>query len=193
MYPLCLSLIHIYPNAQTAEMLHVSIYARPKELHPENETAKFSIQSGSSSWTCSALLGQDNAYSGDTEIPMRDAFSVYLVLTDEESGMVRNILVDHLTGVEDAYTLQFSSRWQTGGIASDWGGTHVSGYLEIQVYSLAPVSYTHLLELETGLRRFGNRLEHVGKRRDAGKKDGKEKQESKQPPHRHLLKDARCV
>ncbi len=29
------------PNAQTAEMLHVSIYTRPKELHPENETAKF--------------------------------------------------------------------------------------------------------------------------------------------------------
>ena len=126
------------PNAQLAEMLHVSIYARPKELHPENETAKFSIQSGSSSWTCGALLGQDNAYSGDTEIPMRDAFSFYLVLTDKESGMVRNILVDHLTGVEDAYTLQFSSRWQTGGITSNWSGTHVSGYLEIQVYSLAP-------------------------------------------------------
>lgn len=150
------------PNAQTAEMLHVSIYARPKELHPENETAKFSIQSGSSSWTCSALLGQDNAYSGDTEIPMRDAFSVYLVLTDEESGMVRNILVDHLTGVEDAYTLQFSSRWQTGGIASDWGGTHVSGYLEIQVYSLAPSMRVAPQSAALVLRKGDEELERMG-------------------------------
>ena len=135
--------------AVPAEKLALDLYARPKELEPQNETAMFSVQSGAERWTCAALLGQDNAYTARTEIPMRDGFAVYLVLTNGETGKVRNILLENVSGVQDEYRLQVWATFNNGGISwSAFGGARVMGGVNIEfadVMRVQPVKVSLVL------------------------------------------------
>ena len=98
-------------NKTVSTTLKLSLSARPKELNQDAEIPKFTIQSAGESWTCAAILEQDNSYVGSTEIPMRDAFTVYLTLTHRESGAVRNLLLGTLSGISNEYRLQFDVQW----------------------------------------------------------------------------------
>lgn len=95
--------------------LKLSLSARPKELNPDTNIPKFTIQSAGESWTCAAILEQDNSYVGSTEIPMRDAFTVYLTLTDRESGAVCNLLLGTVSGVENEFELSCGYKWDIKG------------------------------------------------------------------------------
>ena len=132
------------PNKTVKTMLALSFSARPKELNPNGEIAKFTIQSAADSWSCSAILQQDNAYYGNTEIPMRDGFTVYLTLTDRGSGAVRNLLLETLSGIEDKYKIQADYEWQDeqgkalwdgSTIASENGETVIRGRLQCRFYN----------------------------------------------------------
>ncbi|WP_125114720.1 helix-turn-helix domain-containing protein [Agathobaculum sp. Marseille-P7918] len=132
------------PNKTVSTTLALSLSARPKELNPDNEIPKFTIQSAWENWTCAAILEQDNSYVGRTEIPMRDAFTVYLTLTDRESGKVRNLLLETVSGVEKEYRLQFDYQWldaqgdallDGSAITSENGSTTVRGRLQYRFYN----------------------------------------------------------
>lgn len=132
------------PNKTVSTTLALSLSARPKELSPDTETPKFTIQSAGESWTCAAILEQDNSYVGSTEIPMRDAFTVYLTLTDRESGKVRNLLLETVSSVENEYRFQFDYQWldeqgdallDGSAIASENGSTTVRGRLQYRFYN----------------------------------------------------------
>lgn len=125
------------PSATVSEQLSLSISAMPRELNAEQEDAKFTIQSATSSWSCAAILEQNNAYTGATQIPMRDGFSVYLTLRSRADGSVRNLLVENVVGVEQAFELYQSAAWQTGGMSAGTasGSTRVDGQIEVQIYS----------------------------------------------------------
>lgn len=111
------------PNKAVKTMLALSLSARPKELNPEGEIAKFTIQSAGDSWTCGAILQQDNAYYGNTEIPMRDGFTVFLTLTDRGSGAVRNLTLDTLNGIENEYEIQMNYEWLDEQGKALWDGS----------------------------------------------------------------------
>lgn len=132
------------PNKTVSTTLALSLSARPKELNPDSEIPKFTIQSAGENWTCAAILEQDNSYVGRTEIPLRDAFTVYLTLTDRESGKVRNLLLETVSGVEKEYRLQFDYQWldaqgdallDGSAITSENGSTTVRGRLQYRFYN----------------------------------------------------------
>ena len=132
------------PNKTVSTTLALSLSARPKELNPDSEIPKFIIQSAGENWTCAAILEQDNSYVGRTEIPLRDAFTVYLTLTDRESGKVRNLLLETVSGVEKEYRLQFDYQWldaqgdallDGSAITSENGSTTVRGRLQYRFYN----------------------------------------------------------
>lgn len=132
------------PSKTVSTTLALSLSARPKELNPDSEIPKFTIQSAGENWTCAAILEQDNSYVGRTEIPMRDAFTVYLTLTDRESGKVRNLLLETVSGVEKEYRLQFDYQWldaqgdallDGSAITSENGSTTVRGRLQYRFYN----------------------------------------------------------
>ncbi|MGO5027440.1 helix-turn-helix domain-containing protein [Candidatus Agathobaculum pullicola] len=102
------------PNKTVTTTLKLSLSARPKELNQNTETPKFTIQSAGESWTCAAILEQDNSYVGSTEIPLRDAFTVYLTLTDRESGTVRNLLLETVSGLEKEFDISCGYTWHAG-------------------------------------------------------------------------------
>lgn len=131
-------------NKTVSTTLKLSLFARPKELNPDAEIPKFTIQSAGESWTCAAILEQDNSYVGNTEIPMRDAFTVYLTLTDRESGAVRNLLLGTLSGISNEYRLQFDGQWldeqgealmDGSAITSENGSTTIRGWLQYRFYN----------------------------------------------------------
>lgn len=124
------------PLAAVSEQLSLSIRAMPRELNAEQENAKFTIQSATSSWSCAAILEQDNAYTGTAQIPLRDGFSVYLTLTSRADGSVRNLLVENVVGVEETFALYLSPTWQDGGMTAGAaiGGTRIAGQIEVQIY-----------------------------------------------------------
>ena len=99
-------------NKTVLTMLTLSLSARPKELNPDTNVPKFTIQSAGESWTCAAILEQDNSYVGSTEIPMRDAFTVYLTLTNRESGEARNLLLETVSGLENEFKLKIGFQWK---------------------------------------------------------------------------------
>lgn len=99
-------------NKTVSTMLTLSLSARPKELNPDTDVPKFTIQSAGESWTCAAILEQDNSYVGSTEIPMRDAFTVYLTLTNRESGEARNLLLETVSGLENEFKLKIGFQWK---------------------------------------------------------------------------------
>lgn len=101
-------------NKTVATTLKLSLSARPENPNPDNDIPKFTIQSAGESWTCAAILEQDNSYVGSTEIPMRDAFTVYLTLTDRESGTVRNLLLGTVSGLEKEFDLSCGYTWHVG-------------------------------------------------------------------------------
>ena len=132
------------PNKTVKTMLALSFSARPKDLDPDGEIAKFTVLSAADSWSCSAILQQDNAYYGNTEIPMRDGFTVYLTLTDRESGAVRNLPLETLSGISNEFRLQLNYEWldaQGEGlwdgstIVSEDGSTTISGRLRYRIYN----------------------------------------------------------
>lgn len=132
------------PNKTVTTTLELSLSARPKELNQNTETPKFTIQSAGESWTCAAILEQDNSYVGSTEIPLRDAFTVYLTLTDRESGTVRNLLLETLSGISNEYRLQFDYQWldeqgeallDGSAITSENGSTTIRGWLQYRFYN----------------------------------------------------------
>lgn len=102
------------PSKTVSTMLALSLSARPKEVNPDSEIPKFTIQSAGESWTCAAILQQDNSYVGNTEIPMRDGFTVYLTLTDRESGTVRNLLLETVSGLEKEFDISCGYMWHVG-------------------------------------------------------------------------------
>lgn len=131
-------------NKTVSTMLTLSLSARPKELNPDTNVPKFTIQSAGESWTCAAILEQDNSYVGSTEIPLRDAFTVYLTLTDRESGTVRNLLLGTLSGISNEYRLQFDGQWLNeqgealmdgSAITSENGSTTIRGWLQYRFYN----------------------------------------------------------
>lgn len=79
------------------EELIVTLSALPSEISAE-DTAKFTIRSGTESWSCATWL--DGVYSGQINIPMCDYFSAYLVLTSTD-GAQRNLLLGSEYGVRD--------------------------------------------------------------------------------------------
>lgn len=85
-----------------AETLALSLSARPRGMRSANDIAKFTIQSAGETWTCAAILQQDNSYVSSTEIPLRDGFTAYLTLTDRENGGVRHLLLETVSGLADA-------------------------------------------------------------------------------------------
>lgn len=107
------------PNKTITTTLELSLSARPKELNPDTDIPKFTIQSAGESWTCAAILEQDNSYVGRTEIPMRDAFTVYLTLSDRESGGVRNLLLETVSGVENEFDISCGYTWHGSENASN--------------------------------------------------------------------------
>nr|WP_297275471.1 helix-turn-helix transcriptional regulator [uncultured Agathobaculum sp.] len=106
------------PNKTVSTTLALSLSARPKELNPDSATPKFTIQSAGESWTCAAILEQDNSYVGSTEIPLRDGFTVYLTLTDRESGEVRNLLLETVSGLEQEFDISCGYTWHARGNGS---------------------------------------------------------------------------
>lgn len=131
-------------NKTVSTTLKLSLSARPKELNPDTEIPKFTIQSAGESWTCAAILEQDNSYVGSMEIPLRDAFTVYLTLTDRESGTVRNLLLGTLSGISNEYRLQFDDQWldaqgealmDGSAITSENGSTTIRGWLQYRFYN----------------------------------------------------------
>ena len=132
-------------NKTLTTMLALSLSARPKELNPDTEMPKFTIQSARESWTCAAILQQDNSYVGSTEIPMRDAFTVYLTFTDKETGAVRNLLLETVSGVEEEFKLRWDYLWAREGdkivldgctIREENGSTSISGTIGAYFYQL---------------------------------------------------------
>lgn len=99
-------------NKTISTTLTLSLSARPKELNPDTDVPKFTIQSAGESWTCAAILEQDNSYVGSTEIPMRDAFTVYLTLTDKETNTVRQLLLEAVSGLENEFKLKIGFQWE---------------------------------------------------------------------------------
>ena len=131
-------------NKTVSTTLKLSLSARPKELNPDTDIPKFTIQSAGESWTCAAILEQDNSYVGSTEIPMRDAFTVYLTLTNRENGTVRNLLLGTLSGISNEYRLQFDYQWldeqgevlmDGSAITSENGSTTIRGWLQYRFYN----------------------------------------------------------
>ena len=131
-------------NKTVSTTLKLSLSARPKELNPDTDIPKFTIQSAGESWTCAAILEQDNSYVGSTEIPMRDAFTVYLTLTNRENGTVRNLLLGTLSGISNEYRLQFDGQWldaqgealmDGSAITSENGSTTIRGWLQHRFYN----------------------------------------------------------
>lgn len=132
------------PNKTVSTTLALSLSARPKEMNPDTATPKFTIQSAGESWTCAAILEQDNSYVGSMEIPLRDGFTVYLTLTDRESGEVRNLLLETLSGISNEYRLQFDYQWldeqgevlmDGSAITSENGSTTIRGWLQYRFYN----------------------------------------------------------
>lgn len=99
-------------NKTVSTTLALSLSARPKKVNPDTDVPKFTIQSAGESWTCAAILEQDNSYVGSTEIPMCDAFTVYLTLTDRESGEARNLLLETVSGLENEFKLKIGFQWE---------------------------------------------------------------------------------
>lgn len=135
--------LQYHPNKTVTTVLKLSLSARPKEVNPDVETPKFTIQSAGESWTCAAILEQDNSYVGSTEIPMRDAFTVYLTLTDRESGEVRNLLLETVSGVENEFEISCGYRWVTeddealqkgSAVQAENGSTSISGTVKAYFY-----------------------------------------------------------
>ncbi|WP_346705056.1 helix-turn-helix domain-containing protein [uncultured Agathobaculum sp.] len=131
-------------NKTVSTTLKLSLSARPKELNPDTETPKFTIQSAGESWTCAAILEQNNSYVGSTEIPMRDAFTVYLTLTNRENRDVRNLLLETVSGISNEYQLEFSYQWMDeqgealmdgSAITSENGSTTIRGQLQYRFYN----------------------------------------------------------
>ena len=136
--------LYYNPNKTITTTLELNLSARPKELNQDAEIPKFTIQSAGESWTCAAILEQDNSYVGSTEIPMRDAFTVYLTLTHRESGAVRNLLLGTLSGISNEYRLQFDGQWLNAqgealmdgsAITSENGSTTIRGCLQYRFYN----------------------------------------------------------
>ena len=136
--------LYYNPNKTITTTLELNLSARPKELNQDAEIPKFTIQSAGESWTCAAILEQDNSYVGSTEIPMRDAFTVYLTLTHRESGAVRNLLLGTLSGISNEYRLQFDGQWLNAqgealmdgsAITSENGSTTIRGWLQYRFYN----------------------------------------------------------
>nr|WP_302666550.1 helix-turn-helix transcriptional regulator [uncultured Agathobaculum sp.] len=136
--------LYYNPNKTITTTLELNLSARPKELNQDAEIPKFTIQSAGESWTCAAILEQDNSYVGSTEIPLRDAFTVYLTLTDRESGTVRNLLLGTLSGISNEYRLQFDDQWldaqgealmDGSAITSENGSTTIRGWLQYRFYN----------------------------------------------------------
>ena len=136
--------LYYNPNKTITTTLELNLSARPKELNQDAEIPKFTIQSAGESWTCAAILEQGNSYVGSTEIPMRDAFTVYLTLTDRESGTVRNLLLGTLSGISNEYRLQFDDQWldaqgealmDGSAITSENGSTTIRGWLQYRFYN----------------------------------------------------------
>ena len=136
--------LYYNPNKTITTTLEMNLSARPKELNQDAEIPKFTIQSAGESWTCAAILEQDNSYVGSTEIPLRDAFTVYLTLTDRESGTVRNLLLGTLSGISNEYRLQFDDQWldaqgealmDGSAITSENGSTTIRGWLQYRFYN----------------------------------------------------------
>lgn len=130
-------------NKTVSTTLKLSLSARPKELNPDTDIPKFTIQSAGESWTCAAILEQDNSYVGSTEIPMRDAFTVYLTLTDRESDTVRNLLLETVSGVENEFKISCGYKWDTKGdkvapesstVQTQNGSTLISGTVGAYFY-----------------------------------------------------------
>lgn len=130
-------------NKTVTTTLTLSLSARPKELNPDSEIPKFTIQSAGESWTCAAILEQDNSYVGSTEIPLRDAFTVYLTLTDRGSGTVRNLLIETVSGVENEFDISCGYQWDTkddqtlqegSAVQSKNGSTSISGTVMAYFY-----------------------------------------------------------
>ena len=136
--------LYYNPNKTITTTLELNLSARPKELNQDAEIPKFTIQSAGESWTCAAILEQDNSYVGSTEIPMRDAFTVYLTLTHRESGAVRNLLLGTLSGISNEYRLQFDGQWLNAqgealmdgsAITSENGSTTIRECLQYRFYN----------------------------------------------------------
>ena len=136
--------LYYNPNKTITTTLELNLSARPKELNQDAEIPKFTIQSAGESWTCAAILEQNNSYVGSTEIPLRDEFTVYLTLTDRESGTVRNLLLGTLSGISNEYRLQFDDQWldaqgealmDGSAITSENGSTTIRGWLQYRFYN----------------------------------------------------------
>ena len=136
--------LYYNPNKTITTTLELNLSARPKELNQDAEIPKFTIQSAGESWTCAAILEQDNSYVGSTEIPLRDAFTVYLTLTDRESGTVRNLLLGTLSGISNEYRLQIDDQgldaqrealMDGSAITSENGSTTIRGWLQYRFYN----------------------------------------------------------
>ena len=113
------------------EELIVTLSALPSEISAE-DTAKFTIRSGTESWSCATWL--DGVYSGQINIPMCDYFSAYLVLTSTD-GAQRNLLIGSEYGVRDKFTIAVDAVCVDPIQSSYWGGTSVEGIAGITVYS----------------------------------------------------------
>ena len=113
------------------EELIVTLSALPSEISAE-DTAKFTIRSGTESWSCATWL--DGVYSGQINIPMCDYFSAYLVLTSTD-GAQRNLLLGSEYGVRDKFTIAVDAVCVDPIQSSYWGGTSVEGIAGITVYS----------------------------------------------------------
>lgn len=128
------------------ENLLVTLSAVPKEMR-DGETAKFVVRSGDQSWECDAE--DNNGYSGKLSVPFVDTFSVYLTLTGT-SGETRNILVTSEYDLEQRFSLNVMTGWESGGISFSFGKTSVSGNLQTWINSnsgeeIQPVSGRILL------------------------------------------------
>lgn len=125
-------------NKTVTTALTLSMSARPKERKLDTEIPKFTIQSAGESWTCSALLEQDNSYVGRTEIPMRDGFTVYLTLTDKQTGEARNLLLETVSGLENEFKLKIGYQWEKDAddiiVQSENGSTTICGTVGAYFY-----------------------------------------------------------
>lgn len=125
-------------NKTVSTMLTLSLSARPQERNPETDIPKFTIQSAGESWTCAALLQQDNSYVGRTDIPMRDGFTVYLTLTDKETGEARNLLLETVSGLENEFKLKKGFQWEKNAddviVQSENGSTTICGTVGAYFY-----------------------------------------------------------
>ena len=133
-------------DRENNENLLVTVSAVPRSML-DGETAKFVVRSGDQSWECDAE--DNNGYSGKLSVPFVDTFSVYLTLTGT-SGETRNILVTSEYDLEQRFSLNVMTGWESGGISFSFGKTSVSGNLQTWINSnsgeeIQPVSGRILL------------------------------------------------